>query len=57
MSALDKIKNKAEELVGEAKEKVGAATDNHDLEAEGKKDQASAGVKNVGENIKDAFKG
>ena len=56
MSAVDKIKNKAEELVGDAKEKLGAATGNHDLEAEGKVDQTSANVKGVGEKVKDVFK-
>ena len=55
MSALDNLKNKAEEAVGGIKEKVGAATDNHDLEAEGKKDQASANVKDAGSKIKDAL--
>lgn len=35
MSAVDKAKNKAEELAGKAKEKIGQATDDSDLEAEG----------------------
>ena len=56
MSGLDKIKNKAEELLGDAKEAVGKATDNKDLQAEGQKDQASATTKQTGENIKDVFK-
>ena len=56
MSGIDKIKNKLEEVVGDAKEKIGSATDNHDLEAEGKKDQASANVKGAGEKVKDVFK-
>ena len=57
MSAFDKIKNKAEDVLGEAKEKVGEATGNRDLQAEGQKDQASASVKDAGETIKDTFKG
>ena len=52
----DKFENKAEELKGTAKEGVGDATDNRDLEAEGKADQGKAGVKQAGEHIKDAAK-
>ncbi len=55
MSFIDKAKNTAEKVTGEVKETIGKATDNKDLEAEGKKDQGSAGVKKVGENIKDKF--
>ena len=56
MGAVDKAKDKAQELKGAAKEKVGQATDNEDLEAEGKKDQAVGGLKGAGEKVKDAFK-
>jgi len=56
MGFIDKAKNAAEDAVGKAKEAIGDVTDNQDLEAEGKKDQGSAGVKKVGENIKDTFK-
>ncbi len=56
MSAVDKAKNKAEELTGKAKEKIGQATDDRDLEAEGHKDQTKGNVKNAGEKVKDAFK-
>lgn len=56
MSFIDKAKNTAEKITGEGKEHVGKATDDKDLQAEGKKDQASGSVKNAGENIKDAFK-
>ncbi|MGJ0119825.1 CsbD family protein [Williamsia sp. MIQD14] len=56
MGIVDKAKNAAEDAVGKAKEVIGDVTDNSDLEAEGKKDQGSAGVKKVGENIKDTFK-
>lgn len=56
MSAMDKIKNKAEELVGQGKEKVGGATGNESMEAEGHKDQASGNTKQAGENVKDVFK-
>ncbi len=57
MSAEDKIKNAAEDLLGKGKEAVGKATDNDKLVAEGKADQAKASVKKAGENVKDAFKG
>ena len=56
MSFIDKAKNAAEDVVGKAKEVIGDATDNKDLEAEGKKDQGVSGVKKVGENIKDTLK-
>ena len=56
MSGMDKMKNKAQELAGEGKEAVGDATDNRDLEAEGKKDQAAGNLKQAGEKVKDVFK-
>lgn len=57
MSALDKAKNKAEELGGVAKEHAGEATGDQSLENEGKADQAKGNLKQAGEKIKDAFKG
>jgi uncharacterized protein YjbJ (UPF0337 family) len=56
MSGIDKMKNKAEELGGKGKEAVGDATDNRDLEAEGKADQVSGNLKQAGEKVKDVFK-
>jgi uncharacterized protein YjbJ (UPF0337 family) len=56
MSGMDKMKDKAQELAGEGKESVGEATDNRDLQAEGKKDQAAGNLKQAGEKVKDAFK-
>jgi len=52
----DKIKNAAEDIAGKAKEAWGKATDDKDVEAEGKADQTKADVKKAGENVKDAFK-
>jgi uncharacterized protein YjbJ (UPF0337 family) len=52
----DKISNAAEEAKGKIKEATGKATDNGSLEAEGKGDQASANVKQAGENVKDTVK-
>jgi uncharacterized protein YjbJ (UPF0337 family) len=49
----DKAKDKAEELAGKAKATVGDKTDNPDLEAEGRRQEAQADVKQAGENVKD----
>ena len=50
----DKISNKAEDLGGKAKEAAGSATNDRDLEAEGKGDQTSAAFKDGAEKVKDA---
>ncbi|MEV6071562.1 CsbD family protein [Nocardia sp. NPDC052001] len=55
MSALDKAKNKADELAGRAKEKTGEATGDKSQESEGKIDRAKADLKGAGEKVKDAF--
>ena len=49
----DKAKDKAEELAGKSKAAVGDATDNPDLEAEGRMQEAKADVKQAGEDVKD----
>lgn len=56
MGFMDKAKNAMEKASGRAKEKTGEATDNRDLQAEGKRDQTSGSLKNAGENVKDTFK-
>ena len=56
MSAIDKLKNKAQEVTGQGKEHVGKATGDEQLEAEGHKDQAAGNVKQAGEKVKDVFK-
>ncbi len=56
MGIADKAKNAAQDLAGKAKETGGDATDNRDLQAEGKKDQSSSSAKQAGENVKDVFK-
>ncbi|HZN73987.1 MAG TPA: CsbD family protein [Micromonosporaceae bacterium] len=53
MSTGDDIRNKTEELKGEAKEKVGDWTDNESLQAEGLVDQAKAKAKQAAEDAKD----
>ena len=52
----DKVDNKTEEMGGKVKEGVGRATDDEQLEAEGRVDQKSSKLKQAGENVKDAFK-
>jgi len=52
----DKVKNAAQEAKGKIKEGYGDMTDNPELQAEGKIDQAVANVKQAGDDIKDAFK-
>ena len=55
MGTDDKARNTAEEWKGKGKEAVGAATDDRELEAEGKMDQSKASLKQAGEKVKDAF--
>jgi len=57
MGFVDKAKNKAEELVGEAKEKLGEATGDSQQQAEGQADQVTGNLKQAGEKVKDAFSG
>ena len=49
------MKHDMEDRKGKAKEKIGDATDNESLQAEGVADQASAKMKKAGEEVKDAF--
>lgn len=52
MGALDKAAAKAEELKGKAKESVGDATDNRDMQAEGAAEETTGRAKVVGEDLK-----
>ena len=56
MSTTDKAKNAAEKAKGKAKEAAGRATGNESLKAKGKAEQVKGGVKQAGENVKDAAK-
>lgn len=56
MGTEDKAKHKAEDAMGQAKEKLGQATDDRELEGEGKAEQSRADLKQAGEKVKDAFK-
>ena len=49
----DKLQNKVEDLTGRGKEAAGAVTGNDSLKAEGKADQAKAGIKDKVEDVKD----
>lgn len=49
----DDVRNKAQDVKGQAKEGLGKATDNEQLESEGKLDQLGAKAKEGLENIKD----
>lgn len=53
MGFFDKAKDKAQDVVGKIKEKVGDATNNEQLQAEGNKDQAAGKIKGAGEDVKD----
>ncbi|MDT0201484.1 CsbD family protein [Nocardioides sp. AE5] len=48
------IQNKADELKGQAKEKIGNATGNEELEGEGIIEKSEANLKQAGEKVKDA---
>ena len=52
----DKASNKGESLGGKAKEAVGKATGDEELENQGRGDQAKADLKDGVEKVKDAFK-
>ena len=56
MSAVDKAKNKVQDIGGQAKEATGRVNGDRSTENEGKADQVKAGLKDAGEKIKDAFK-
>ena len=52
----DKMKNKADEAKGAAKKHLGKATDNEQMENEGKIEQGVSNLMQAGEKVKDAFK-
>jgi uncharacterized protein YjbJ (UPF0337 family) len=56
MGFLDKLKNRATQAKGRAKESTGRETGDPYLEAEGRGDRAKGGAKQVGERAKDAAK-
>lgn len=50
----DKIRNKAQEASGQAKEKLGQATDDEKLQGAGEQEQRQSRASQAGENVKDA---
>lgn len=50
----DRAKHEFEDLKGKAKEKIGDATDNRSLQAEGLVDQAKAKAGKVADNVREA---
>jgi uncharacterized protein YjbJ (UPF0337 family) len=52
----DKLKHSTEKTLGKAKEGLGNATDDRELQAEGKAEQSKSDLKQAGEKVKDAFK-
>ena len=56
MGIVDKAKDKAQTAKGTVKEKVGGATDDRSMQAEGKGDKVAGNLKQAGEKVKDAVK-
>ncbi|MER7417014.1 CsbD family protein [Micromonospora peucetia] len=54
MSFTDKAKNKAEQLAGAAKERIGEAAGNERMRGEGATQQGDARARQAGEHVKDA---
>ncbi|SCF24001.1 Uncharacterized conserved protein YjbJ, UPF0337 family [Micromonospora purpureochromogenes] len=54
MSFTDKAKNKAQQLAGVAKERIGDVTDNEPLRGEGATDQSTARARRTGGDPRDA---
>jgi uncharacterized protein YjbJ (UPF0337 family) len=64
MSFADRARHRAEEMAGAAKERVGQATDNQRMEAEGKAQRTEAHAreaadkaKAAGRNVRETFRG
>ncbi|MDQ3404843.1 MAG: CsbD family protein [Actinomycetota bacterium] len=57
MSIFDKAKDKAEQAIGEAKEKLGQKTGNEDLERSGQADQTTGQAKEAGHDLRDKAAG
>ena len=56
MGTDDKMNNKADEVIGKVKDRVGGATGDRDLQAEGQAQKSKGNLKQAGEKIKDVFK-
>lgn len=51
-----KPKHRAESGLGRAKEELGDATNDPELQEEGKREQSEADLKQAGDKVKDAFR-
>jgi uncharacterized protein YjbJ (UPF0337 family) len=56
LSFLDKIRNRSRISRGRAKQKIGRATNNRRLQADGLADRISGGARQLGEELKNAGK-
>ena len=56
MSGADKARNKLDQIRGRVKAAMGRATNDPELEAQGRFDQRSSHLKDAGEKVKDAFR-
>ncbi|GGG67524.1 CsbD family protein [Kocuria dechangensis] len=54
MGLADKINNAADTAAGATKKKVGEATNNRDLQAEGQAQESAGHLKQAGQKVKDA---
>lgn len=52
----DKLSHKAEEMTGKVKERVGDATDNERMQAEGAAEESSGQMKQAGDDVVDALR-
>jgi uncharacterized protein YjbJ (UPF0337 family) len=57
MSATDKARNKVQKLRGKAKETIGRATGDPNLEDQGAAERVKSDLKDAGEKVKDALRG
>jgi uncharacterized protein YjbJ (UPF0337 family) len=57
MSATNKLRNKLQRVSGRAKESLGRATGDRNLESRGAADQFKADVKDIAEKAKDIIRG
>ena len=56
MSGTDKARNKLDQLRGKAKAAMGRATNDPELEAQGRFDERASHLKGAAEKVKDAFR-
>lgn len=57
MSLSDKVRNKAQELRGRIKRNAGEVSGDRRLRSDGRADEVKGNLKQVGEKVKDVFRG